>query len=52
MSLIIDPQLHQKFKLAATAQGTEMSAVLVKFIQDYVKKYLPADLKSQKGGRK
>ena len=51
MSLIIDPQLHQQFKMATAAQGTEMTIVLLEFIENYVAKHLPKALRQKKGGR-
>lgn len=52
MSLIIDPKLHRAFKVATMLQGTEMSQVLIQFIEQYVEKYAPANLRpAQKGGR-
>jgi len=51
MSLIIDPDLHHAFKLITTAQGKEMSQVLIQFIKDYVEKHAPAVRLSKKGGR-
>ena len=51
MSLIIDPDLHRAFKLATTAEGKEMSQVLIDFIKDYVQKHAPAARPVKKGGR-
>jgi hypothetical protein len=51
MSLIIDPELHRKFKIATTTQGRQMTEVLMEFIEEYVKKYLPA-APPKKGGRR
>ena len=50
MSLIIDPDLHRAFKLAAVAEGKEMSEVLIEFIKDYVRKHSAAR-PVKKGGR-
>lgn len=51
MSFIIDPELHQAFKLAAVKQRRQMTDVLLELIEGYVKKYAPEAL-PQKGGRK
>lgn len=51
MSLIIDPDLHRAFKLAAVAEGKEMSEVLIEFIKDYVRQHSPAARPGKKGGR-
>jgi hypothetical protein len=52
MSLIVPPQLHQQFKLATTLEGQEMTSVLRKFIEQYVKEHLPASLRKNTGGQK
>lgn len=52
MSLVIDPKLHRAFKVAAAAQGREMSELLIEFIQRYVQEHpVPAAPQSKKGGR-
>ena len=56
MSLIIPPDLHRAFKVAAAAQGKEMTELILEFIQDYVQRYAPAGMlktspKQQKRGR-
>lgn len=52
MSIIIDPELRNQFKLATLAQGRDMSTVLVEFMKQYVDKHLPPGLRQKKGGRK
>ena len=51
MSLIIPPDLHRAFKAAAAAEGKEMTELILEFIQQYVKKHLPASLAKKTGGR-
>jgi hypothetical protein len=51
MSLIISPDLHRKFKLATAVEGKEMTAVLLEFIEQYVKEHLPASLLKKMGGK-
>jgi len=51
MSMLIDPELHRAFKVAAAAQGTTMTDVLVAYIRSYVEKYSPSARPMKKGGR-
>jgi predicted HicB family RNase H-like nuclease len=51
MSMLIDPELHRAFKVAAAAQGTTMTDVLVTYIRSYVEKYSPSARPMKKGGR-
>jgi len=54
MSLIIPPDLHRAFKVAAATQGKEMTTLILEFIQDYVRRHAPAGMlktKPQKRGR-
>lgn len=51
MSIIIPPELHRQFKLATTAQGQEMTIVLLDFIRQYIQKHLPAALANKSGRR-
>ena len=49
MNINLDGELHQQFKTAVSDKGEKMTDVLIAFIQGYVDKYYPGDLK--KGGR-
>ena len=49
MNINLDSELHQQFKTAVSNKGENMTDVLIAFIQGYVDKYYPGDLK--KGGR-
>ena len=49
MNINVDSELHQQFKTAVSNKGENMTDVLIAFIQSYVDKYYPGDLK--KGGR-
>jgi predicted HicB family RNase H-like nuclease len=54
MSLIISPDLHRAFKVAAAAEGREMTELILEFIQDYVQRHAPAGMlkkNKQKRGR-
>jgi hypothetical protein len=52
MSIVIDPDLHRRFKLATVAEGKEMSEILIAFIKDYVRKHeLIAKPARKKAGR-
>lgn len=54
MSLIIPPDLHRLFKVAAAAEGREMTELILEFIQDYVQRHAPAGMlkkSKQKRGR-
>ena len=52
MTVNIDPELREQFKTATAIQGTEMSVVVLQFIEQYVEKHLPASLRAKKkGGR-
>jgi predicted HicB family RNase H-like nuclease len=44
MSLIIDPDLHRAFKVAAAAEGREMTELILEFIHDYVQRHAPAGM--------
>lgn len=54
LNVNLDADLHSAFKVAAAAQGKDMSTALIEIVQQYVEKYyprgLPAALK-KKGGR-
>jgi hypothetical protein len=49
MNLNVEISLHNRFKAATAAQGLEMTAVLVEFIESYVGKH--GTPKKQKGRR-
>jgi hypothetical protein len=51
MNLNVDVSLHNAFKAAPAACGENMTDVLMKHIQDYVDKHMPAGLKPAKKGR-
>jgi hypothetical protein len=51
MNINVDVGLHNAFKSATSARGENMTEVLMKHIQDYVDKYMPAALKPAKKGR-
>lgn len=44
MSLIIEPDLHRRFKAAAAIRGEQMTEVILDFIRGYIQKYAPAEL--------
>jgi hypothetical protein len=50
LNIHVDVRLHNAFKAATAAQGKEMTEVLLRFIEEYVHKYLPAAAPN-KGGR-
>jgi len=52
MSIVIDPKLHDAFKMTAAERGESMSKVIGKFIWEYVKRYKPEALPKENGGRK
>ena len=41
MNLNVEATLHNQFKAATAAQGTNMTDVLLKLIRDYVAQHLP-----------
>jgi hypothetical protein len=51
MSLVIDRKLHRAFKLAVTAEGKEMSEVLIAFIEQYVREHPVSAPRPKEGGR-
>jgi hypothetical protein len=51
MNLNVPTELHRAFKTATSAQGKEMTEVLLHFIEEYVSKHAPAMQPSKKGGR-
>jgi len=48
MNLNVDIDLHNAFKAATAAKGLEMTAVLVDFIESYVKKHATPKKKSRR----
>ena len=44
MNVNMNADLHQAFKVAAVAQGKDMTAVLIELVQQYVDKYYPQGL--------
>ena len=50
LNIHVDVRLHNAFKAATAAQGKEMTEVLLKFIEEYVQKYLPT-VAPKKGDR-
>ena len=50
MNLNVPTSLHNAFKSATASQGSNMTDVLLQFIEQYVKKHPPTAL-PRKGGR-
>jgi hypothetical protein len=50
MNIQIDAKLHDAFKMVTAAQGKKMTDVLLRFIEDYVKKNQGSE-RAPKGGR-
>ncbi len=44
MNVNMDAELHQAFKVAAVAQGKDMSTVLIELVRDFVDKHYPQGL--------
>ena len=51
MNMNVEVGLHNAFKAATSARGENMTEILMKYIQDYVDKHMPAALKPAKKGR-
>jgi hypothetical protein len=51
MNLIIDEEKHRKFKLATASQGQDMTAVILAFIDEYIKQHPVTVGPARKGGR-
>ena len=51
MNINVSVPLHNAFKAATAAQGKEMTAVLLQFIEGYVRQHQSAAA-SKKGGRR
>jgi hypothetical protein len=50
MNLNVEVNLHNAFKAATAAEGTNMTDVLLEFIQDYVRKHaLQPSKKARRG---
>jgi hypothetical protein len=47
MNLNVEQGLHDAFKAATAAQGKNMTDVLLQFIEGYVEKHLPQQLKKK-----
>ena len=50
LNINLDPETHRLFKLAAVAAGTDMTEAIKVFIDAYVQKHLPREMRST--GRK
>jgi hypothetical protein len=50
MNLNVEADLHDAFKAATAAQGKNMTDVLLQFIEGYVEKHLPQQLKKGRRG--
>lgn len=51
MNIHIDSKLHDAFKAATAAQGKKMTEVLLRFIEEFVKKHQNTGASSSKGDR-
>ena len=51
LNVIVSSDLHTAFKAATAAQGKEMSEVLLRFIEDYVRKYNERAQPPKRGGQ-
>ena len=52
LNVNLNTNLHAAFKVAAVAQGKDMSTVLIELVQQYVQKHYPKGLPSElKKGR-
>ena len=47
MTLNVPGDLHQQFKTTCVHRGTDMTRVLLAFIEDYVRRHLPAPLRKK-----
>ena len=55
LNLNMDPDLHAAFKVAAVAQGKDMTTAVIEMIAEYVRKHYPKGLPpalKKKGGRR
>ena len=48
LNVNLDLETHRLFKTAATAAGTDMTAVIEEFIKDYIQEHLPRELRPKK----
>ena len=48
IQMLIDAELHDKFKAAVALRRTKMTAVLLEFIEDYVARNLPGSTAKKK----
>ncbi|HWR16197.1 MAG TPA: plasmid partition protein ParG [Terriglobales bacterium] len=44
LNVNLDENLHSAFKVAAVAQGKDMSTVIIELVQQYVEKHYPKGL--------
>lgn len=51
MNLNVPADVHHQFKAATAAEGKDMTAVLLRFIEEYVRDHSPAVRPAKKGGR-
>jgi hypothetical protein len=47
LNVNLDPETHRLFKLAAIAAGTDMTEAIKQFIDDFVARHLPRELRRQ-----
>jgi predicted HicB family RNase H-like nuclease len=52
MNLNVETNLHDRFKAATAAKGTNMTDVIIKFIKDYVNDHGVRPLATKKEARK
>ncbi len=48
MNLNVPVELHDAFKAATAARGSNMTDILIEFIQEYVHKNFPKSLKKER----
>ena len=45
LNVNLDPETHRLFKMAATAASTDMTEAIKKFIDDFIRRNLPPELR-------
>ena len=52
LNVNLDPETHRLFKLAAIAAGTDMTDAIKEFIDDFIARHLPRELRRQLAKKK
>ena len=52
LNVNLEPETHRLFKMAATAAGTDMTEAIKQFIDEYIARHLPPELRPKPARKK